>query len=336
MLSYCYCLTLAARRRKWYNRIPARISLPGDPYSRRDRQNGGFTIMKMNACCEQCLLEKNLDSHPEGATPAQIERYRQMIRRLIPGHPDCCAPQVDRLIRDAYREVYGVAEDYTGVNRRFNRLMLTLEPELQKAAEAADDPLLRGIQYAMAGNFIDFAVLTDVSEDQLRGMLAEADGIPVDPAVLEALRACVRRGRRLVFFTDNSGEIVADKVLIRMLKRENPSLHVTVMVRGGPVANDATMEDAVQVRMDEVADAVMGSGSNVAGNVMALMSDEALAAVRAADVLLAKGQGNYESLEGCGLNAFYVFMCKCQMFVDRFRVPRFSGMLIREAPKDPA
>jgi uncharacterized protein with ATP-grasp and redox domains len=89
------------------------------------------------------------------------------------------------------------------------------------------------------------------------------------------------------------------------------------------------MVDAEQVNMFEVAD-VIGNGSDVLGTCMELISDEARTLIHEADVVLSKGQGNFETLYGCGKNIFYIFLCKCEMFARRFGVPRFTGMLMRE------
>ena len=122
-----------------------------------------------------------------------------------------------------------------------------------------------------------------------------------------------------------------DKLLVQTLRRLYPDLEITVMVRGGQVLNDATMEDAVQVgfdRLDGVT--VMGNGDRLAGTDLTRISPEAHAAMTSANLILAKGQGNYETLQGCGLNVYYAFLCKCQFFANRFGVPVYTGMLVRE------
>ena len=131
--------------------------------------------------------------------------------------------------------------------------------------------------------------------------------------------------------TDNCGEIVTDKLLISVLRDINPGLHVTVIVRGRPAVNDATMEDARQVGMEEAAHLVSGNGTGMPGNVIGAVSDEAAGDIDKADVMIAKGQGNYEGLSGCGLNIFYLFLCKCELFRRRFNVPAFAGIITHES-----
>lgn len=290
--------------------------------------------MRIGEFCKNCILGKNLDNIPAGATPEQAEAYRRRVREIVQGCGARSSPEVHGQISAAYREFFGPGRDYTEIKRRFNDLMLGLEAALQADVDGATDPLLRAVQYAVTGNFIDFAALGDVDEGELRQKLAVADGVRVDADALEALRREILSARRLVCFTDNCGEIVVDKVLLRTLRRMNPGLHVTVIVRGEPVVNDATLEDARQVGMEEVAQRVIGNGNDLPGNVLARLSDAAARAVDDADLMISKGQANYEGLCGCGRNIFYLFMCKCRLFTDRFGVPRFSGILTRETGEE--
>jgi len=286
--------------------------------------------MLLNERCVSCLLEKKLNNVPAGASPEKAAEYRRRVRQAIEAGRACSSPEVNGTVSAIYRELFGPEKDYTDIKRHFNALMLALEPAMQADVDAAPDPLARAVQYAMAGNFIDFAALGDVDEGELREKLAAAADMPVDGDGLSALREEAAAAKRLVLFTDNCGEIVADKVLLKTLARLNPELRITVIVRGRPVVNDATLQDAEQVRLGEAAHRVLGNGCDLPGNVLSRLSAEAREAVEAADVLIAKGQGNYEGLSGCGRNLFYIFMCKCPLFTERFAVSKFTGVLTRE------
>ena len=125
-----------------------------------------------------------------------------------------------------------------------------------------------------------------------------------------------------------------DKLLAETIRRLYPSLEITVLVRGGPVLNDATMEDAIQVGFDRLEGiTVMGNGDRLAGTALDRISPEARHAITEADLIIAKGQGNYETMQGCGLHIYYAFLCKCQFFADRFGVPIYTGMLVKEDDK---
>lgn len=286
--------------------------------------------MLLSEGCVACLLGKKLNNTPAGAAPEAVEAYRRRVRAVIENGRAYSSPEVNADISAIYRDMFGPERDYSEIKRRFNALMLALEPAIQADVDAAADPLMRAVQYAMVGNYIDFAALGDIDEVELRRRLNAVDAMTVDPTVLEALRDGAVAARRLVLFTDNCGEIVTDKVLLKTLRRMNPGLQIAVIVRGAPVVNDATLADAEQVGMGEVADRVLGSGCDLPGTVLTRISSEALAEADAADVLIAKGQANYEGLSGCGRNVFYIFMCKCELFTRRFGVEQFSGVLTRE------
>ena len=221
--------------------------------------------------------------------------------------------------------------DFTEIKRHFNALMLEGEAEFESRVLASEDPLKSAVQYAMMGNFIDFSALDKVEESRLMELIDRAPDITVDEECLELLRERTEKGHTLVLITDNCGEIVMDKILLRQLLRLNPDLSVTVIVRGGPVANDATIEDAEQVGLTEFG-CCIGNGNATDGSVMRIMSREAREAITRADVVIAKGQANYETLYGCACNVFYIFMCKCMLFMDRFKVPQFTGILTFEDP----
>lgn len=122
---------------------------------------------------------------------------------------------------------------------------------------------------------------------------------------------------------------MTDKLLMRLIKEKYPNVHITAMVRGGAVLNDATREDAKEVQLENIA-CIADSGSNIAGTSFEEISSDAKAIIEQADFIIAKGQGNFETLHQCGKNIFYIFMCKCDMFTTRFMLPQFTGVLVSE------
>lgn len=277
-----------------------------------------------------CLLGKNLSRYPKNATQKQIEDYQAALRAVIEKNKHLSAPEVVEAIGELQRALFGAVDGYDAIKSHYNRVMLEAEPMLQKNVQDANDPLLCAVQYAMAGNYIDFGALDEVGEETLQKFLSAADEMTVDASALELLRSDLKVANRLVYLTDNCGEIVADKVFLHTLLKKRPDLHITVILRGAPVLNDATLLDAEQVGLSSVASEVMGNGTAIAGTVLSRVSKEAREAISRADLLIAKGQGNYESLCGCGLNLYYIFLCKCELFVKRFGLPQFTGVLTKE------
>ena len=288
----------------------------------------------MNSVCRDCMLEKHLNNYPEGTPEEVVKEYQETVIRLCdqPGAVPT-GPEVFYRVKAVRKRLFGEGEmDYTEIKRHFNALMMEIEPELESRVIASEDPLKSAVQYASMGNFIDFAALDSVEEEKLMELIDRAPDIAVDEDCLELLRERAVKARTLVLLTDNCGEIVMDKILLRQVLRMNPGIRITVIVRGAPVANDATMEDAEQVGLTELG-FCMGNGTSTDGTVMRLLSREAREAIVRADMVIAKGQANYESLYGCGYNVFYIFMCKCMLFMDRFKVPQFTGILAYEDPE---
>lgn len=281
--------------------------------------------------CLKCLIDKYMLVAPEG-TPkdAEMAYIRRFLAILADAPQVCAAPVLLRSINDLRLECYQQQEDYSEVKRRYNALMLTQEQWLNEQIEAADDPLHCAVRFAMIGNYIDFGAQNKVEEHQLRAMLADPDLILLKLEALEDFRRDVLSMQRMVFLTDNCGEIVADKLLMRAIRRLNPAAEITAIVRGADVLNDATMADAQQVRLHEAAQ-VIPNGTRIAGTWLPALSGEARALIESADVIVSKGQANFETLCPCGLNVYYLFLCKCDLFARRFSVPKLTGLMLRDA-----
>ena len=287
--------------------------------------------MLINASCKSCLLRKNINAYPLDASRESILSYQGKLRDILDHCDGLSTPQIAEQIYALQKDAFGAVRDYSALKKYYNELMLSLYPYMEARVNASEDRLKTAVQYTMVGNYIDFGASESVDENVLRAQLDEAASVNIDPDMLDCFRTEVLKARRLVLFTDNCGEIVTDKLLVSVLRRLNPGLFVTVIVRGRPVLNDATMEDARQIGMEEAAQRVIGNGRGMPGNVIGAVSGEAMEEIRKADLLAAKGQGNYEELSECGLNIFYFFLCKCEMFMRRFNVPQFTGIITSES-----
>ena len=195
---------------------------------------------------------------------------------------------------------------------------------------SAPEPLYAGLQAAILGNYIDFSALQgEVSFEKLDEMLDLLHTIEVDRSQFEALRADLSGARELLYLTDNAGEIGFDRVFLEVIADAFPRLSITVCVRGGPTQNDATREDAQVVGMPF---RIIDNGTRIPGTVLELASDELKAALEKADVTIAKGQANVETLldTGHGYNIYYAFLVKCKRFIDRFGREKLTPMLVRD------
>lgn len=285
---------------------------------------------RLHPQCLKCLLSKHVNAAPEGAGErAQTEYIQQLLQLLGHADPTIAAPVMLRRIERLREDMFGPEMDYAAVKKYYNAKMLEKEKSVSEKIRSAADPFRAALQYAMTGNYIDFGTLERVDDGQLDAFLADAESIPLPKDTLEEMRRDVLRAEKIVYLTDNCGEIVMDKLLIEAMLAMNPRARVQVILRGEPVVNDVTVEDAAQVGLDRIVP-VMGNGTDIAGTWLPSVSGEAKAIIEQADMIIAKGQGNFETLYFCGLNVYYLFMCKCDLFAQRFRVPRYTGMLLND------
>lgn len=287
--------------------------------------------MAISSFCIGCVLRRQEERIRELPFPDEKkEQFMKELCGLIAAAPkEATSPVIVADIRVLFKKYFDIVDSYEEEKMHFNQLMLEAEDVLTQMIESADEPLKEALRLARIGNYIDFGAMNEVSDKKLAELFAETENDVVEEKEWAALKADLQKAQTLVYLTDNCGEIVLDKLFIQKMKETYPSLTIIVIVRGGNVLNDATLQDAQAVGLTEVVK-VIGNGSSIAGNALGYISEEAEGLIRNADVVISKGQGNFESLNGCGLNIYYLFLCKCDWFVRRFKMKRLTGVLIND------
>lgn len=286
--------------------------------------------MRITSECIECLLKRHLATARLHGDDVQVTAFaRDLMKMLVEGPEDMASPYYSPQIAQLFQKHFGLPYDrYREEKEQSNRFALEHMEQIRTIVAEAEDPLYAGLQCAILGNYLDFSALQgEVDFDKLDGMLRLSRTIEVDRENFESLRRELAEGKQLVYLTDNAGEIGFDRVFAEEIHRQFPELHITFCVRGGPALNDATREDAALVGIPFP---VIDNGSLIAGTVLSEASEECLSNLRSADVILAKGQANVETLLGCGLNVYYAFLVKCPKFVEAFGKPKLTPMLHRE------
>ena len=284
----------------------------------------------MDTMCLECQLRRNAElarslGNEETATEF-LRRWMNIVTSLSPEDPSpCSGPATNQLLH----EMYGLDLDrYRKEKEQSNRFALEHLEDVRSRISQAEDRVFAGIQFAIAGNYLDFSALQGkVSFDELKNLLDQVHNLEIDASVYRHLCQDLKEAKNLLYLTDNAGEIAFDRLLAEELHRAYPELTITFCVRGGIAANDATREDAKAVGIPFP---VIDNGNLVAGTVLEQLGEEARAAVDSADVIFAKGMGNAETLLGCGKNIYYAFLVKCSRFVHLMRKPLMTPMLVRE------
>lgn len=277
--------------------------------------------MKVNRNCEECLWKRQQKLSDDPV-------YLSHIRKILDSRRENdCAPYLIYLFNKVYENRFGDRPDYSSEKKRYNDLILSLEESFTDRINSSDSPLKTALLYARVGNYIDFGALQDVNERNLFELFDHAKLSESDEIVYNSFINKCMQSKNFLLIADNCGEIVLDKLFLIQLKSAFPQLQTTVMVRGGEALNDVTINDARYVGIDQYA-RIITNGAAISGTVYELLSEEAKQIMNTSDIIFAKGQGNYESLSGQGFHIFYSFLCKCDLFINKFNVPKFTGMFL--------
>jgi len=257
--------------------------------------------------CLPCFVRQALEAArfvtSDEATQAEV--LRQVLRAASELDFRSPPPTMGRHIHQLIRRVTGNADPYHEVKCRFNRLAMDLLPDLRTRVAGSATPFETAVRLAIAGNIIDFGVTASLDEKTVTDTINRALARPLvgNPA---DLRRAADRAERILYLADNAGEIVFDRLLIEAL----PPERVTVVVKGKPVINDATLEDAEAAGLTDRWE-VVDNGSDAPGTILETCSPAFRRRFEEADLIIAKGQGNYETLSDVNRPVFFVLMAKC-------------------------
>lgn len=292
--------------------------------------------------CTPCILRMNLDTirsvvHDEERVAALMDAVMRVYNEESRSASESRAPETIGVIWRELVRITGDADPMRAVKDRQNSLALGLLPAARELVAASPDPFLEAVKLAAAGNVLD--VMVGVGETPADTLLHRLADRWVDTEQVEQFRERLRRARRVVYFLDNCGEIVFDRLLLEVIGGRGPwgplfdhaPPEVTVVTRGLPVLNDATVADALAVGLDEVA-RVVGNGmaEAVPGTKLAQLSPEVRRLVDEADLVVSKGGGNYELLdEEVDLQGRVTFLLlgKCLPLCRILDVPR-DGLVV--------
>ncbi len=279
--------------------------------------------MRISESCAACLYDKQKNK-------TDNEEYLSEIRELLDSRKESdTSPYMVYLFNKVHVRRFGAGADYKDIKKKYNDLVLGMEESLREEIEKSEDPLAKALIMARIGNYIDFGAMNHVDQDEFLTLFRDNEMREDDRITYESFLGNCKKGRNFLLVCDNCGEIVLDKLLLEQIAKRFPHLTIKALVRGGEVLNDATIEDAVYVGLNNLAD-IVSNGDAIAGTVYDMMPDEAKKVLDEADVILAKGQGNYETMSDQGRHIFYEFLCKCDLFTSRFKVTRLTGIFTEE------
>ncbi len=273
--------------------------------------------MKTEYECIPCFVRQSAEAL---AMIVRDDKHREdLMRRLLveisssewTGTPPAMAQRLHRIIR----ETTANKDPYSSIKHEMNRIAAGLMPGMREMIKKSKNPHELAVRLAIAGNLLDSGAKTQISAEELPRHL---DRILAQKlrGNAESLFHEAERADNILYLADNAGEIYFDRLLIEML----PSKKITVAVRGGPVINDATRQDAEQAGIPEIAH-VISNGSDAPGTILDDTSPEFKSCFKRADMVISKGQGNYETLSGCGKRICFLLTVKCPVIARHIGEP---------------
>ncbi|MBN2508368.1 MAG: DUF89 family protein [Verrucomicrobia bacterium] len=280
--------------------------------------------------CIPCFVAQALNV-ARLATPdekVQERMLREVLRRASQVDLTQTPARFGAGIYRMLRELTGQSDPYAAIKQESNRLALAMLPAWRKRLQTADNPRHAAVQLAIAANVIDFGVKGDLTAPQIPAALEQSFAAPLQGSV-DNLFAAAERAPDILFLADNAGELVFDRLLIETLPHDK----ITLVVKGGPAINDALRADAEAAGLDRLVP-VTDTGTDGPGVVLESCSAEFRERFARARLVIAKGQANFESLDGCAQDVFFLFKVKCAVVARHIGRPIGSLVVHRNVPAE--
>ena len=275
--------------------------------------------------CIPCLVRQILDavrlvSDDEAVIEATLRRtLKELSESDLRQPPPALGVGLYRLVKER-----AAGDPLREQKARSNRFALSLLPEMRRRVAQSDRPFETAVRLAIAGNIIDFGHNSNVGEAEVHASIEHALDAPLDRAEVGAFRRALDEADRVLYLADNAGEIVFDRLLIERI----PADKVTFVVKGGPIINDALREDAEEAGLTDLVE-VVDNGSDAAGTLLDLCTDDFRHRFETADMVVAKGQGNYETLSDAPREIWFLLKAKCPVVAENLGLETGSLALRR-------
>jgi uncharacterized protein with ATP-grasp and redox domains len=282
--------------------------------------------MKVHPRCLPCLIEQSGRTFDvlklDGDTKvANLKHMEEFINEKFA--PDRVTAELGTEVHKEIKKITG-ADPYTREKERSNAAALKLVPYARSLIEGARDPLYQSFKIAIAGNLIDFGTYDfdiDEKESEIRDALL--DDFAIND--FEKIKKKIKNADKILYLCDNAGEIVFDRLAIEEIQKLGPV--VTAVVKSGPIVNDATMEDARAAGLDGVCK-VIESGTDSVGVNLGESGDEFLKELKSSDLIIAKGQGHFETMEDMELPVAFLLKAKCRTVAEALGVKPKSSVVM--------
>jgi damage-control phosphatase, subfamily I len=279
--------------------------------------------MKTCLDCIPCFFKQALQTARIMKADKKTQKFiLDEIARIMPDiSMELCPPEIGKIIYGIVTKITQNNDPYKKIKQLSNDLALAVYPDLMKKVNKSSDQLLMAVKFSISGNIIDYGanINLDIQEELKKILAFEEEAIKQESDLVfdyKEFKPKASTAKKLLILGDNAGEIVFDKLLIEEILKINPNIKITYAVKENPIINDALIEDAQYCGIDEFAE-VISSGSDAPGTVLSICSDSFKKVFNTADLIISKGQGNFEALSKATIRPiFFLFMAKCPVIAE--------------------
>ncbi len=271
--------------------------------------------MKLDLECIPCYIRQALEAIRMATDDKKLqeETLRKCLIAASKFDTDGIGILTNTRIHTIIKRIATGGDPYKEVKEKFNNICLRMTAEIKQIIEESHNAFETSLRIALAGNIIDFGQGTNLSAAIIRKAIKHALFQQLDKRKINSLKKEINERKKILYIGDNAGEIVFDKIFIEELPKDK----ITYAVRGGPAMNDATMEDAQMIGMNTIV-RVITTGIDMPAAAPPLCSKEFVTEYKNSDLVIAKGQGNYEALSDEKKNIFFLLKIKCPVIVRDF------------------
>jgi len=266
--------------------------------------------------CIPCFYRQALDAaRLAGADEITQKKIIDEISQLIPNFSlETAPPDMGRAIYGLVGKISGVKDPFKEIKENSNKFALKLYPKLKQEINNSEDRLLTAIKLSIIGNIIDYGAKNSLNMEEEIDYLFQGNFKTknINNSIIfkyKEFKEALNKVDTIIYLADNAGEVVFDRLLIEELVEELGK-QVIYVVRGKPIINDALIEDAIFCGINKVVK-ITSSGSDAPGTILKYCSPEFMGLYQDGELIISKGQGNYESLSEEDKSIFFLFRAKC-------------------------
>ena len=271
--------------------------------------------------CIPCFYRQALDAaRIAGTDEIKQKQIVDKISQLIPDFPlEASPPEMGRAIYGLVGKISGVKDPFKEIKENSNKFALKLYPKLKQEINNSEDRLLTAVKLSIIGNIIDYGAKNSLNVVEEIDHLFQGNFIINNENnsttfKYNQFKEALNKVSSIIYLADNAGEVVFDRLLIEELVKELGK-EVIYVVKGKPIINDALIEDALFCGINEIAK-IISSGSDAPGTLLEYCSPEFVRLYQKAELIISKGQGNYEALSEEDRPIFFLFRAKCPVIAE--------------------